>query len=151
MLRQSKVEFSRELRRRQTDCEQRIWGRLRDRRLAGFKFRRQRPIGPYIVDFCCLEKRLVVELDGGQHSERREYDERRTRFLEDEGFRVLRFWDNEVLDETEGVLETIYRNLLDPHPDPLPQAGEGEKTRNPHPDPLPQAGEGDSGGEKTDD
>lgn len=110
--------FARQLRANSSDAEIRLWWHLRDRRLGGAKFRRQYPIGPYIVDFVCLDKRLVVELDGGQHSEQVEYDAVRTMFLEREGYRVLRFWNDEVLRETEAVLEVIAKSY--PHPNPLP-------------------------------
>ena len=96
---------ARVLRRGATEAEKRLWSRFRDRKLNGDKFRRQRPIGPYIVDFMCLEKRVIVEADGGQHDPHS--DARRTRFLEQQGYRVIRFWNNEVLENTEGVLEAI--------------------------------------------
>ena len=95
------------LRQNPTDAEQRLWYLLRGRRFFGLKFRRQKPIGPYIVDFCCVEKMLVIELDGGQHQSRGEYDCRRTAYLESIGFRVIRFWNNEVLGQTDVVLEEI--------------------------------------------
>ena len=117
------------LRRNVTDAEQALWRELRARRLGGHKFRRQWTIGPYIADFCCLERGLIVEVDGGQHTPKR--DSRRTRFLAAEGFRLLRFWNNDVLGNLEGVLLVILEALRgakgkeDPHPDLLPQAGEG--------------------------
>ena len=95
---------ARQLRHNQTDVEAKLWSRLRARKIAGAKFRRQYPIGHLIVDFCCFEQRLVVELDGGQHAEAGAFDQRRTDFLVAEGYRVLRFWNNEV---TENI---------DPHP-----------------------------------
>ena len=106
---------ARQLRREATDAERLLWHHLRRRQLEGCKFRRQEVIGPYIVDFLCLEKRLVVELDGGQHMDQVDYDRRRSAFLEEQGYRVLRFWNNQVLEEVEGVLEEI-RRALDPHP-----------------------------------
>jgi very-short-patch-repair endonuclease len=119
--------LSRSLRRNQTEAEKRLWRSLRSRELNGCKFRRQQPIGPYIVDFCCLERRLVIEVDGGQHAMLKETDERRTAFLEKEGFRVVRFWDNEVLKNTVGVLETIAERLgSPPSPPPSPLGGEGD-------------------------
>jgi very-short-patch-repair endonuclease len=99
-----------ELRQNATDAERRLWGALRDRRLQGFKFRRQHAIGKYIVDFACTRHRLIVEADGGQH-DRNPYDETRTAFLEREGWRVLRFWNNDILTNTEGVLLTILEAL----------------------------------------
>jgi primosomal protein N' (replication factor Y) len=100
--------FARTLRQESTDAEHRLWYRLRARRTTGMKFRRQHPIGPYIVDFICIEQRLVVEVDGGQHLESRA-DQRRDRWLAAHGFQVLRFWDNEVLTRTDDVLEQIAR------------------------------------------
>jgi very-short-patch-repair endonuclease len=120
--------------------ERRLWLELRDRRLLGWKFRRQVPIGAYIVDFACKERGLVIELDGRQHAEDRD-DSIRTADLEHAGWRLLRFRNNEVSENLEGVLERIAEALredVSPHPDPLPQAGEGERV------PLPQAGEGQS-------
>jgi very-short-patch-repair endonuclease len=112
------------LRRNATDVEAALWRELRGRRLQGFKFKRQWTLGPYIVDFCCLERRLVVELDGGQHNEAR--DAFRTAWLQGSGFRVIRFWNHDVLANLDGVLQTIVMALKDdPHPHPLPQAGEG--------------------------
>ncbi len=116
-------QFARDMRHAPTDAEQRLWYFLRDRRLGGYKFRRQHPMGNYIADFICVEARLVVELDGGQHTmpEQAEKDIERTRFFESRGFRVLRFWNHEVLVNTEGVLTTILEALEStPHPFPLP-------------------------------
>lgn len=102
---------ARQLRRQSTDAERRLWSFLRNRQLAGCKFRRQVPMGNYIVDFACFEKRLVVEIDGGQHQARVEYDNARTAWLQSAGFRVIRFWNNEVLSETDGVLQAILTAL----------------------------------------
>ena len=110
------------LRKHPTDAERRLWYTLRRRQLLGYKFRRQYAIGPFVADFACLEAGLVVEVDGGQHSERRAGDEERTRFMEERGFRVLRFWNDAVLKDTDAVLEVILQALR-PHPDPPPQAG----------------------------
>ena len=104
-------DHARRLRRDQTEAERRLWSRLRARQLCGAKFRRQHPIGRFIVDFCCLERALVVELDGGQHAMQAEADRKRTAFLSSRGFRVLRFWDNEVLKDIEVVLEQIAEAL----------------------------------------
>jgi very-short-patch-repair endonuclease len=101
---------ARALRRGSTDTERRLWAVLRDRRLAGYRFRRQHPIGDFIVDFVCTKHHLVVEADGGQHADS-EADERRTKILKEEGWRVIRFWNNDVLANTEGVVETILRAL----------------------------------------
>jgi very-short-patch-repair endonuclease len=94
------------LRSNMTDAERRLWYFLRAHRFKGTKFKRQAVIGKYIVDFVCFEKYLVIEVDGGQHADN-ETDRRRTRWLEDQGFRVLRFWNNEVLQNTSGVLDSI--------------------------------------------
>ena len=97
--------------------------------MSGYRFRRQMPVGSYIADFVCLRARLIVEIDGGQHAEFLLDDLERTRDLAHRGFRVIRFWNNEVLQRTEAVLESILEALIQacPHPDPLPQAGEGEQ------------------------
>ena len=104
---------ARQLRRSQTDAERTLWKHLRDRRLEGYKFRRQRPLGRYIVDLVCLEEKLVVEVDGGQHSGRQLYDSERDKWLESQGYRVQRFWNNEVLDDIEAVKEAILATLED--------------------------------------
>jgi very-short-patch-repair endonuclease len=117
---------SRALRRNQSDAESRLWYHLRDRRLGGCKFRRQFPVGPYVADFACVDRRLIVELDGGQHALQVERDARRSAYLEQQGFTVLRFWNDQVLRETEAVLEEILRHLAAPHPGPLPAGGERE-------------------------
>ena len=101
-------DHARRLRRDQTDAERKLWKHLRSRQMSGAKFRRQHYLSPFIVDFCCPERWLVIELDGGQHAERAEEDQRRTAFLEAQGYRVLRFWNHEVLIETDAVLERIW-------------------------------------------
>ena len=106
-----------------TPQEQLMWQRLRKSQLGGHKFTRQHVIGRYIVDFCCRAKRLVVEINGGQHDRDSEFDADRTRQLEDLGFRVLRFWNNEATENLGGGLLRIDRALSeapDPHPNPLP-------------------------------
>jgi len=100
---------ARDLRRDMTDAERLLWRYLRRRQLAGRKFRRQHPVGKYIVDFVCIKEGLIVEVDGGQHADREEQDAARTVWLEGQGFRVLRFWNNEVLANIEGVREVIRR------------------------------------------
>ncbi len=110
---------ARQLRRNQTEAERKLWLWLRDRGLDGEKFRRQHPIGYFIVDFCCPERSLVIELDGGQHATRMEADRERTEFLEQSGYRVLRFWNHEVIGDMEAVLLRIDHVLKNPHPGPL--------------------------------
>jgi very-short-patch-repair endonuclease len=133
---------ARELRKGQTDAEALLWLLLRDRRLAGFKFRRQHPVPPYVLDFYCHEKRLAVELDGGQHAEQVTKDERRMRELAKQGIRVLRFWDNQVLGEIGAVLEALWSALYEeegrdsPHPEPLSRGARGFE-ESPHPNPSP--------------
>ena len=117
---------ARKLRKHPTDAERLLWRHLRLRQLGGYKFRRQQPLGPYIIDFVCLEQRLCVEVDGGQHAEQAEGDAQRTAWLEAEGFRVLRFWNTEVLQETVAVKEVIRAALDDGHSpllNPPPQGG----------------------------
>jgi primosomal protein N' (replication factor Y) len=105
------IDFARDLRRMSSDAEIRLWAHLRSRRLAGYRFRRQHPIGPFVVDFACTEQRLVVEADGGQHSENVAGDEQRTKWLAAHGWRVVRFWNNDILAHTESVLEAILAAL----------------------------------------
>jgi len=111
--------FSRNLRKNQTDSERKLWYFLRNRQFLGLKFRRQYKIGKYIVDFCCVEKLIVIELDGGQHHEN-DLDKVRDEYLRQNGYRVLRFWDHEMLNETNSVLEKMQLELktltLDPSP-----------------------------------
>lgn len=121
-----RLEFARTLREAMTDAERALWFHLRAKRFQGWKFRRQQPIGNYIVDFVCFDAKLVIELDGGQHAERADADARRTAWLESQGFRVLRFWNDAVLKETEAVLEEILRNLP-LSPTPLPRGERGSK------------------------
>ncbi len=99
--------FARELRRESTPHEQHLWAYLRDRRFADFKFRRQVPIGPFVVDFVCFESRLIIELDGSQHSDDQSYDTRRDAELERRGFRVLRFWNGDLTGNKMRVLDSI--------------------------------------------
>ena len=113
------TERSRQLRRNATAAERKLWPYLSARKMAGVRFNRQFPVGQFICDFVSREKRLVIELDGGQHALAAEYDERRTRFLHAQGYRVIRFWNNEVLDNIDGVLIVI-RQALDNTPSPSP-------------------------------
>ena len=103
--------FARSLRHNQTDAERLLWSRLRNRQVLGLKFRRQLAIPPYIADFCCEEKNLIIELDGGQHAETTERDANRSRFFALRGYKVIRFWNNEVLTNLSGVLEAIVGHL----------------------------------------
>ena len=112
---QQTLERAKALRRALTQPEKKLWGALRDRRLGGFKFRKQQPIGPFIADFVCQEQRLIVEVDGSQHAES-ETDRARDAFLTSKGYRVLRFWNNDVTGNLSGVLTAILAALSDPHP-----------------------------------
>ena len=113
------------MRRVSTGVERKFWWLVRDRRFGGYKFKRQFLIGRYIADFVCVEAKLVVELDGGQHADRAAYDETRDAYLKARGFRVLRIWNTEFLTNKDGVLETLLCQLRSPpHPSPLPQQGE---------------------------
>ncbi len=118
--------FARKLRKSETDAERKIWQQLRSRSLNGAKFRRQHPIGPYIVDFICINEKLIIELDGGQHQQQQDYDAKRTAFLEQSGYRVLRFWDDDVLMRTADVMQLIFNALAAPHPNPLPASSPGQ-------------------------
>jgi very-short-patch-repair endonuclease len=101
-------QLQRTLRKNMTDAEKALWHILRGRQISGLKFRRQHPFADYILDFVCLEKKLVLEVDGGQHDEQTEYDEFRTQQLQAAGFHVLRFWNNEVLQDIDAVKEQIW-------------------------------------------
>ncbi|MDY3561724.1 DUF559 domain-containing protein [Gemmata sp. JC673] len=104
---------ARQLRMNMTDAERFVWYRIRYRQLGGFKFRRQHPLGPFIVDFVCLERKLVLELDGGQHAERVAEDARRTQWLNERGYRVFRLWNIDAFREWEGAAERIGLLLLE--------------------------------------
>jgi very-short-patch-repair endonuclease len=116
---------AKELRKNMTDSVRTLWRHLCLRQFAGYKVRRQQPIGKYIVDFACFERKLIIELDGSQHCEEVAYDLERSAWLEEQGFRILRFWDNEVFNETDGVEEMIagalYEPFYTPHLNPPPQ------------------------------
>jgi very-short-patch-repair endonuclease len=120
------VSLSQNLRKNTTIAERYLWKFLRNKQLGKYKFRRQQPIGKYIVDFVNFEKNLIIELDGGHHAVQKEEDRMRDEWLKSEGFEVLRFWNNEVLKNIEGVAEVIRKKLLTPHLGPLPQ---GERIR----------------------
>jgi very-short-patch-repair endonuclease len=104
---------ARDLRRNMTDAERRLWSALRYRQLGGCRFRRQAPLGPYIVDYVCLEKKLIVELDGGQHFIRTKEDAKRTLWLNERGYQVIRFWNHQVFEDFDVILEVIWRALED--------------------------------------
>ena len=112
-----------------TDTERFVWQRIRYRQIGGHKFRRQVPLGPFIADFVCFERRLILELDGGQHAEQHEQDAVRTRWLQDQGFRLVRFWNHKALRDWDVVEQVIWEQLQlpTPHPQPLPRKGGGEK------------------------
>ncbi len=126
------TEHARALRKNMTDAEKCLWRQLNRGQIDNLRFRRQEPIGNFIVDFVCFERTLIVELDGGQHADQTAYDERRTRWLESQGFCVLRFWNNAVLQNTSGVLEVI-RDALEKRRCPptltLPHKGGGNNNR----------------------
>lgn len=119
------------MRHEPTDAERRLWSMLRDGRAGGAKFRRQQPIGPFIADFVCQAQRLIVEVDGSQHVGSA-HDQRRDAFLSSRGYRVLRFWNGDVLNNITGVQDAIYSAVTGPHPPtaaqwvpPSPLKGEG--------------------------
>jgi len=122
---------SRSLRREMTDAEKLLWRHLRMEQFGGHKFRRQHPLGNFIVDFVCLEAALVLEVDGGQHADHSDSDAIRTQWLETKGFRVMRFWNNEVLGNIEGVKLVIWNYLsgIQPPSQPSPCQGEGAGLR----------------------
>lgn len=124
------IDAAKDLRKRPTDTERFLWKYLRARRFEGLKFRRQEPIGRYIVDFICHETRIVIEVDGGQHSTDREKDIVRDTWLNEQGYTVLRFWNNEVLSNIEGVLEVIRKKCLC-HPPLTPPIEGGEIRERP--------------------
>ncbi len=124
MSNENNLSNAKALRTNQTDAELRLWYHLRAHRFMDLKFKRQKPMGCYIVDFVCVERRLIIEIDGGQHAEQAEYDQRRDMWLRNEGYTVLRFWNNEVLQQLEGVLEQI-RLTISLSPGPSPACGRG--------------------------
>jgi very-short-patch-repair endonuclease len=122
-------ERARHLRKNLTDTERFVWHRLRKRQLAHFKFRRQMPLGPFIVDFISLERRVILELDGGQHTEQAEEDQKRTEWLQGQGFRVLRFWNHEVWKDWDAIEQVLWEALEAVPPTPtLPRQGGGRKS-----------------------
>src|SRR5579875_2076508 len=134
-------DLARQLRKNMTEAERCLWRELRYRQIAGCRFRRQAPIGSYIADFVCFEKKLIIELDGGQHAEQITEDATRTAWFIGQGFTVVRFWNHQVLEELDSVLEAIWRVVVSsPHPNPPPQGGREKKAQ-----PSPTRGEGEKG------
>ena len=125
------VGLARHLRKRLTDVESTLWYHLRGRRFEGIKFRRQYPVGRYIVDFICVGKQLIIELDGGQHALNPQSDHIRDAWLTAQGYRILRFWNNDVIENLDGVLITIQSALSNPHPNPLPKRERGQEEVDP--------------------
>ncbi|WP_313643812.1 endonuclease domain-containing protein [Stenotrophomonas sp.] len=121
------LKFAKSLRKNMTEAEHRLWRLLRAHRLLGEKFRRQQPLGPYVVDFVHFGARLIVEADGGQHNQSRQ-DARRDAWLESQGFTVLRFWNNEILGNGDAVLEVILATVSALSPNPSPVKGEGSNS-----------------------
>ncbi len=118
------TEVAKDLRKSMTDAERALWQRLKAKRLDGLKFRRQEQIGRFIADFVCFERRIIIEADGGQHAIEREKAEERTQWLDSQGFTVLRFWNNDILTNIEGVMEAI-RSACEAAPSPRPSPTEG--------------------------
>jgi very-short-patch-repair endonuclease len=117
------TQIARNLRKNFTEAERHLWKYLSRRQLEGYKFRRQQPIGQYIVDFINFERKIVIEIDGGQHTIETEKDKERDKWLREQGFEVLRFWNNEIFENIEGVIEVIRRKLLSPSPPSPPTRG----------------------------
>ena len=150
----SLLHHAKELRIRQTDAELRLWYQLRAHRFMHLKFKRQKPVGHYIVDFICQEYGVIVELDGGQHQDNAAYDQARDAWLRAQGYTVLRFWNNEVMQQMEAVLEAIRlavvaaQAALSPCPSPASGRGESGMLARDHPSPAcgrGAGGEGDGG------
>ncbi len=118
-------EFAKHLRCHMTDSENKLWRHLRAHRLNGEKFRRQQPIGPYVVDFVHFGARVIVEADGGQHNDAPR-DERRDEWLREQGFTVMRFWNNEIMSNLEGVLTTVMAAVAESPLSPIPSPARGE-------------------------
>lgn len=113
MRNKQKIHFARNLRKQQTDVERKIWYFLRSRRFGNYKFRRQYVVGQFIVDFCCVEEKIIIEIDGGQHNiqKQQKYDDVRTEYLNQKGYRVYRFWDHEVMQNPERIFEELALKL----------------------------------------
>lgn len=115
------TKIAKTLRKQTTDAERLLWKHLKAKQVEGFKFRRQQPIGKYVVDFVCFEKSIIIEADGGQHAEEKNKDHERDKWLKPQGFKVMRFWNNDILGNIEGVMETIREQCLNHPPlNPLP-------------------------------
>jgi very-short-patch-repair endonuclease len=140
---------ARVLRSHLTDAERKLWYALRDRRFAGVKFRRQVPVGPYVADFLCYEARLVIEVDGGQHAESAR-DRRRDRWFVDNDFRVLRFWNSDVLSNLEGVMLVVTDALRDPSPRPRRGTPSRKGAMGPRPRRHPSPARGEGSGARAD-
>jgi len=123
------ANIARGLRKDATEAEKVLWQRLSSRQMEGFKFRRQQPIGQYIVDFVNFRKKLIIELDGGQHKIQKVKDKKRDNWFEEQGFKVLRFWNNDVFENLEGILEVVREMLLSPSPSPSHQ-GRGDMDKD---------------------
>jgi len=106
-----------ELRKELTPAERKLWAHLRNNQLKGINFRRQHAVGKYIPDFCAVQEKLIIELDGSQHLEQEEYDAERTKYLEEQGYKVIRFWNNQVMNDMNGVILAI-TNAINPPPPP---------------------------------
>ncbi|MDD5217091.1 MAG: DUF559 domain-containing protein [Candidatus Omnitrophica bacterium] len=123
-------KFSRTLRKNMTDAERLLWRHLRMNQIDGCKFRRQSPIGKYVVDFVCFPKKLIIELDGGQHNAEKQNDRVRDAWLKGQGFQVLRFWNHDVMRNCEGILQEIVKQLSGPPPWSSPARGGGKRVMN---------------------
>ena len=121
---------ARQLRKKPTSAETLLWKHIRAHRLANIGFRRQHAIGPYIVDFRAPRLKLIIEADGGQHAEEKEYDKTRTEYLANHGYSVMRFWNNEILENLDGVLEAILKRILTPWTPPFPPQIHGDDNCN---------------------
>jgi len=141
------TQRAKELRKNSTDAERLLWKHLKAKQFGGLKFRRQEQIGHYIANLVCYEVSIIVEADGGQHNEQKENDEDRTHWLNSQGFKVLRFWNNEILTNIEGVLEVIRTECQPPLSPALSHKGRGSKPLSPF-NPPSLYGRGLGGGQK---